>query len=352
MSSTPLTRIATVFVGSAMLLTLGGATVPGEDAAVTALEPTDAVRVEYAWPRAVPYPADNIHTPAREALGKALFFDPRLSGSQWISCATCHNPALGWEDGLPTAIGHGMEVLGRKTPTILNLAWAPQLFWDGRAYSLEEQALGPIEAAGEMNLPLDQMVARVAAISGYQDMFEAAYPGEGVSEATVGKAIATYERTIVSGTAPFDRWVGGDRNAVSDAAKRGFALFTGRANCAACHSGPRFTDDSFHDIGVVGDDMGRADLIPGVPILEYAFKTPTLRNIAQRAPYMHNGSEATLADVIDLYALGGREHRPSLSNEMRPFDASDRDRADLVAFLESLTSRDAPVVLPVLPVNN
>src|SRR5215218_850877 len=127
---------------------------------------------DYGRPAAPRFPAENAHTPAREELGKALFFDPRLSGSDWISCATCHNPAFSWGDGLPRAIGHGMGTLGRRTPTILNLAWAEAMFWDGRATTLEEQALGPIAAAGEMNLPLEKLVAKLGAIDGYRSMFE------------------------------------------------------------------------------------------------------------------------------------------------------------------------------------
>jgi cytochrome c peroxidase len=304
---------------------------------------------KYERPSTVPFPADNAPTPARQELGKALFFDPRLSGSEWISCATCHNPALSWGDGLPKAIGHGMGTLGRRTPTILDLAWGEAMFWDGRAGTLEEQALGPIEAAGEMNLPLDRLVAKLDAVEGYRKMFAAAYPGEGITTATIAKAIASFERTAVSGVAPFDRWIAGDAGAISESAKRGFSVFNEQGRCSQCHSGWRFTDDSFHDIGVRGEDKGRGALLKDIPVMQSAFKTPTLRNADQRYPYMHNGSVATLEDVVDLYDRGGLERRPSLSPEIQPLGLSAAQKQDLVAFLRTLTSPNAPVVVPVLP---
>ena len=303
---------------------------------------------QYTRPKSVVYPTDNSYSAERELLGKTLFFDPRLSGSNWISCATCHNPALSWGDGLPKAIGHGMQVLGRRTPTILNLAWSPALFWDGRAGSLEEQALGPIAAPGEMNMPLEQMVGKIRALPGYRSMFDKAYPNETIDEKTIAKAIATFERTVVSGKAPFDRWVEGDDRAVSEDAKRGFALFNGKANCAKCHSGWRFTDDSFHDVGIPGSDPGRGKLFQTVAAM-HAFKTPSLRNVERRAPYMHDGSEGTLEDVVELYAIGGRVRRPSLSPEIKPVNLTDQDKRDLVAFLKTLTSADRSIEIPSLP---
>lgn len=302
----------------------------------------------YVRPNAIPFPPDNPYTKAREDLGRTLFFDPRLSGSRVMSCATCHNPGFAWTDGLPRAIGHGMRQLGRRTPTIVDGAFASALFWDGRATTLEEQALGPIAAPGEMNMTLDAMVARVSDIRGYRPLFEAAYPGEAVSTATVAKAIATFERTVVSGRAPFDEFIAGGTDAISESARRGFILFNTSANCAGCHSGWRLTDDSFHDIGVADDDLGRGTLVDLEP-MRHAFKTPTLRNVALRAPYMHDGSEGTLEDVIELYDQGGRQRRPSLAREMRPLHLADRDKRDLVAFLHTLASDEPPVSVPVLP---
>jgi cytochrome c peroxidase len=304
----------------------------------------------YRRPTVAPMPSHNVTSPARELLGRTLFFDPRMSGSNWISCASCHNPGFSWGDGLPTAIGHGMQVLNRRTPTILNLAWAQDgVMWDGRAPSLEDQALGPVTAAGEMNLSEQQLLAKLRAIDGYAPLFERAYPGEGVTAATVAKAIAAFERTVVSEPAPFDRWIEGDANAISEQAKRGFEVFTGAGRCAQCHSGWRFTDDSFHDIGVGGDDIGRGAFLPGIDVMQHAFKTPTLRNVEHRAPYMHNGSVATLEDVIELYDRGGHVRRPSLSPEMKPLALTTAQKQDLLAFLTSLTSRDKAIEVPILP---
>jgi len=303
---------------------------------------------DYLRPARLPVPSSNPMTPEKVALGQMLFFDPRLSGSGVISCATCHNPALGWEDGLSKGLGHMGHRLGRHTPTILNVAYGEPFFWDGRAATLEEQAKGPIGAAAEMNMASGDAIARISSISGYAQAFAQVFPGKPVSMDTIAAAIAAYERTVVSKSAPFDRWVGGDQQAVSPAAKRGFVLFNGKANCAVCHAGWRLTDDGFHDIGLADQDRGRAAVAPGIVQLEYAFKTPTLRNINQRAPYMHDGSVPTLAAVIDHYDSGFVQ-RPSLDTQMRPLGLTPGEKADLLAFLDTLTSADPPAVIPVLP---
>jgi cytochrome c peroxidase len=309
----------------------------------------DQHKASYRRPDVVPYPSHNTHTSDRELLGRTLFFDPRLSGSGWISCATCHNPGLAWGDGMPVAIGHGMKPLGRRTPTVLNLAWAPALFWDGRAETLEEQALGPIASADEMNLNLEELARRLKQIDGYRPLFARAYPGEEISGDTVAKAIATYERGIVSAESPFDRWIAGEEHAISAAAKRGFVLFNEKARCSLCHTGWRFTDDGFHDIGVETKDLGRAKLTPDIEVTQHAFKTPTLRNVVARAPFMHNGSVATLEAVIDLYDRGGIAQRPSLSPEIKPLNLTEQERTDLLAFLHTLTSNDPEARVPTLP---
>jgi cytochrome c peroxidase len=282
-------------------------------------------------------------------LGRALFFDPRLSASNVISCATCHNPGFSWGDGLARGVGHASKTLKRRSPTLLNVAWAEALFWDGRAATLEEQALGPIASPDEMNMPLEQLVPKIQAVDGYAPMFERAYPGEGISAQTIAKAIATFERTVVSAMAPFDRWIAGDKHAISEEAARGFVLFNEKAKCASCHSGWRFTDDSFHDIGAIGEDRGRAGVLEGIEAMEYAFKTPTLRDVDRRGPYLHDGSEATLEAVMELYDLGGRVKRPSLSKEIVALGLTARETSDVVAFMRTLTSDDAPVSVPRLP---
>ncbi len=302
----------------------------------------------YRRPADTPSPSDNPTTPAKVALGKALFFDPRLSGSGAISCASCHNPSLGWQDGMSKGVGDHGGRLGRHTPTILNVAWSEPLFWDGRAATLEDQAKGPMASAAEMNMPHDAVVSEVKSIPGYRSAFAVAFPGQPINIDNVAKAIASYERTVVSGRAPFDEWLDGDEGAVSDSAKRGFVVFNTTAKCASCHSSWRFTDDGFHDIGLPGDDLGRARFMPGITPLEHAFKTPTLRNTALRPPYMHDGSMPTLEAVIDHYDHGFVS-RPSLSDQIKPLNLTARDKADLVAFLRTLTSQDEAVTAPPLP---
>ncbi len=320
------------------------------------ITPAEAVegglKTSYHRPTEIPFPdpdeMENNYTTDREKLGQTLFFDPRLSGSNWISCATCHNPAFAWGDGLPKGIGHGMIAVGRKTPTVLNLAWSPVMFWDGRMETLEEQALGPITAPGEMNQNMDDLMVELKNIAGYPPLFEMAYPGEGISPQTVGKAIATFERMIVSGTAPFDQWIAGEEDAISESAKRGFMVFNTKARCAACHSEWQFTDFSFHDIGLPSDDIGRGAVLPKVKSMKHAFKTPTLRNVDQRGPYMHDGSLGTLQDVVNHYVAGGVS-RPSRSDEIKPLALTGSDIQDLIAFLHTLTSDDPPMTVPTLP---
>lgn len=303
----------------------------------------------YKRPASTPYPEHNAHSKERETLGAMLFFDPRLSASGIVSCATCHNPSLSFGDGLPKGVGHNMKVLGRRTPTILNMAWSGPMMWDGRAETLEDQALGPIESSAEMNMPLATVEKVVSSIEGYQKLFSKAYPGEKISSKTMAKAIATFERTIVSPKAPFDRWLDGDASAISASAKRGFRVFGGKGRCDQCHSGWRFTDDGFYDIGIKGSDKGRGDIIPGIASIEFAFKTPTLRDVDRRGPYMHDGSVATLEEVVDHYNRGGDTKREGHSEHVVPLRLTKSEKRDLVEFMKTLTSPPAPVVMPQLP---
>jgi cytochrome c peroxidase len=303
---------------------------------------------QYARPRQIPFPADNVYSEEKRALGHALFFDPRLSKSGAISCASCHNPALAWGDGLAVGVGHTANKLGRHSPTIIDIAWAPALFWDGRADTLEAQAAGPMLADAEMGMSEKLVLARLTSTPGYKPMFEAAFPEKEISLATITAAIATFERTVVSGKSPFDRWVEGDESAIDDSAKRGFVTFNKKANCAACHSSWRFTNDGFYDIGLPGNDLGRGKLVKDVPQLLHAFKTPTLRNISRRAPYMHDGSIKTLEAVARHYENNFIK-RESLSSDMHAYTLNDQERADLLAFLMTLTSNDTPTTVPVLP---
>jgi cytochrome c peroxidase len=308
-----------------------------------------ASRDDYVRPTAIPFPDENSYSETKAGLGRMLFFDPILSGSRSRSCATCHNPSLSWGDGLARAIGEGQAAMALRSPTLLNVAWVPRLGWDGKFRDLESVAIGPITSPANMNLPEPVLIERLAAIPGYIRSFAAAF-GEGpITRRNIEAALATYERPIVSGTAPFDRWVMGDEQAIDQSAKRGFDIFTGKGRCSECHSGWAFTDGSFHDIGTAqGDDIGRGRLFPTSIKLRYAFKTPTLRDVARRAPYMHNGSLATLQDVVALYDRGGVA-RPSRSGLIGPLRLTENEKSDLVAFLQTLTSPPQPVLLPVLP---
>jgi cytochrome c peroxidase len=308
----------------------------------------DKLRADYRRPNFIPFPKDDPYTAEKASLGKKLYFDSRLSEPRLLACASCHSPAYAWGDGQPKGIGHLMKQLGRRSPTIINAAWGQIFMWDGRMATLEQQALGPITGDVEMALTLPELVKRLQGIPEYKPLFEAAFPGQSITAENAAKAIATYERTVVSGRAPFDAWAEGDNKAISESAKRGFALFNGKANCAACHSSWRFTDDSFHDIGLKSDDIGRGQFLKDVPKAEHAFKTPGLREITRRAPYMHDGSLATLAAVVDHYNTGGID-RPSRSDIIKPLGLTAQEEGDLVAFMQTLTSDVDPTTVPVLP---
>ena len=297
---------------------------------------------------AIPFPDDNQYTAAKAELGRMLFFDPILSGSQTRSCGHCHNPGLSWGDGLPRAIGE--KPLTVRSPSLIDIAWVDSFGWDGKFPTLEAVTFGPITGKGNMNLPeADVLISRLLAIPGYVKAFNASFGEDAVTRHNIELALATFQRTIVASEAPFDRWVKGDEPAIDTAAKRGFDLFVGKARCAECHSGPAFTDSSFHDIGTAeGDDIGRGGLFPNSVKLRHAFKTPTLRDVARRAPYMHDGSVATLEAVIALYDRGGIE-RPSRSNKIAPLGLNDKEKSDLVAFLRTLNGAPEQVPVPVLP---
>jgi cytochrome c peroxidase len=304
----------------------------------------------YERPEDVPFPDEDKYTDAKASLGRMLFFDPVVSGDGARSCASCHNPALSWGDGLARSIGADEQPMPTRAPTLIDIAWIPTLGWDGRFPDLESVAfLGPITSPTIMNRDEKALVGALAANPGYRHAFAEAFPGGTIARATIAEALATFERGIVAEEAPFDRWIAGDHQAIPDEAKRGFDLFNGKAGCAQCHAGWNFTDGAFYDIGTgTGDDIGRGHLFANSPKLEYAFKVPTLRDVARRAPYMHDGSEATLEDVIELYNRGGID-RPSRSELIKPLRLSPEDKADLIAFLKTLTGAPAAFSLPRLP---
>ena len=304
---------------------------------------------QYWRPAAIPFPKENPYGRGKEELGRALFFDPILFGSAGTILRHLSQPRPGMGRRRAASDRWNQVRLPLRRPTLLNIAWVPRLGLDGHFHDLESVAMGPITGQTNMNLSEQEMIDRLSELPGYRAAFDAAFGNGGVTREKIEQSLATFERTIVSGQAPFDRWIRGDETAISAAAKRGFALFNGKANCAVCHSGWAFTDAAFHDIGMAkDDDLGRGRLFPTSVKLQHAFKTPTLRDVAHRGPYMHDGSVANLADVIDLYNRGGID-RPSRDNDIRPLNLQTREKADLIAFLNTLSDTAKPYPLPNLP---
>lgn len=311
--------------------------------APTAAPPSrDAVwRAIFARPPAVAAPpgaAPNAADEAKIALGRELFHDPRLSGAGHASCATCHDPERAFTDGRKTAMGADGSILPRNAPALYDLAWASSFFWDGRAPTLEEQARVPILAPNELAGDFAAIGERLSADPVMADRFASAFPGAPVAnEANVLAALAAYERSLVSPATRFDKWVEGDDTALSDQEREGFAIFVGKGGCVSCHGGWRLTDDAFHDAGLPGNDIGRGSLSKdgaGLP----EFKTPSLREVARTAPYMHDGSLATLEDVVAHYS-DNLVIRPSLAPTLvRDLKLTDTEKAALVAFLKTLSS--------------
>jgi cytochrome c peroxidase len=323
-------------------------------------------------------PADDPLTPAKVELGRQLYFDKRLSRDDTISCATCHDPAKGWTDNAAVSTGIDGQTGGRSAPTVVNRVLGKTQFWDGRAATLEEQALGPIANPIEMGFTVEEAVERLKGVEGYRLQFEAVFGGE-VSADGIARAIAAFERTIVAGAnkndhyeraLPFFDWEPEEdeepeflaevdrildlerEHRMSAAAERGRELFFDKAKCSACHSGQDFSDELFHNIGVGMDaeepDLGRF-VVTGDEKDKGAFKTPSLRNIAHTAPYMHDGSQATLMEVVVHYDQGGLKN-PWLSDKVFPLELTEAERQDLVRFLEeALTGPVTDVEVPRLP---
>jgi cytochrome c peroxidase len=323
-------------------------------------------------------PAENPLTGEKVELGKALYFEKRLSTDGTISCATCHDPRTGFADrrGKSTSSGVGDQLGTRNAPTTLNAAFLAKQFWDGRAANLEEQATKPLSNPIEHGFKSDaEVIAKLDSLKGeYGPRFKAAFGSDQITIERVGQAIASFERTLISLDAPIDRFLAGDKTAISESAQRGWDLFNNKARCNTCHGHigalPLFTNDDFHNIGVgvsrldfakvsrdaaaqvlAGKDVDKLALsdpniselgrflITGEQKHMGAFKTPQLRNVALTAPYMHDGSEATLAAVIDYYDKGGNPN-PFLDGGMRPLKLTPQEKADLVALMETFTSSD------------
>jgi cytochrome c peroxidase len=299
----------------------------------------------------VPVPPDNPQTAAKVRLGMQLYFDKRLSADNTVSCATCHIPELGWANHAATDTGIKGQVGGRNSGSIIDAAYMKVQFWDGRAATLEAQAVGPIANPIEMGETLANVVKKLNAIPGYRAQFQEVF-GTDATEEAIGKAIAAFERTIVSGPSPYDQYLQGDLDAMTPEAIRGMNLFKGKGHCSACHSGPAFSDGSYHNLGVgyvkgKYKDEGRFVISKKAGDLG-AFKTPGLRNTAQTHPYLHDGSEKTLEDVIELYNKGGVPN-PRLDPLMLPLNLTAAEKSDLVAFMNSLNGPVPVVKEPVLP---
>ncbi len=302
---------------------------------------------EYFWlrPEYIPAPKDNPITEKKVELGKLLFFDTRLSKDNTISCATCHIPYNYWTDGRQKAVGIKGRAGKRNTPTIINSAYQTIFFWDGRASTLEEQALGPIENKDEMGLPLDELVKKLKNIDGYKKLFNEVFGNEGVTKQNIAKAIASFERTIVSQDTPFDKWIKGDEKAISKDAVEGFEIFINKGKCASCHNGFNFTNYSLNNIALGDDDIG-AYIINKNPIWKGSFKTPTLRNVAKTAPYFHDGSVHTLEEAVFICGNGGRyKDIKGRSPFFRDRHLQIEEVRKVVKFLETLTE-DRPSFIP------
>lgn len=316
---------------------------------VIAEEPKKADSDLVPLPREVKAPKSNPTTPAKVELGKKLFFDPRLSGDNRMSCATCHAPEKAYGDGLALSPGAGGKLLERNTQTCLNVGFFKLFFWDGRAKSLEEQALGPIESKVEMNQDLSELEDELATIPGYVSEFQTVF-GTKPNRDGVAKALAAFQRTLVTGPSPYDRFLAGDKDALADEAKRGLELFRGDAGCIECHNGPLLSDGKFYRLGVSFKDEGRAK-ISGKTDDRYRFRTPSLRNIAETAPYMHDGSQKTLEEVVTFYFRGIPASGPDglrLDTESLDF-LSFSDIDAMVEFLKSLSGKAPKVTPPKFP---
>ena len=286
-------------------------------------------------------PADNPITKEKVELGRFLFFDKRLSANNTIACASCHIPALAFTDGQPVSTGINSQQGGRSAPTAINRGFSTAQFWDGRAATLEDQSIGPFANLIEHGFAShDELIKKINSIKGYKKLFSDVYGKKKLTKENVGRAIAAFQRTLISGNSPFDRFdYDGDQKAISESAKRGKNLFFDKARCNLCHMGTNFSDEKFHNIGIGWDDsdtldLGRYRVSKNEKDLG-AFKTPTLREITKTAPYMHDGRFATLEDVIKHYNKGGVKN-PFLDNQVIPLNLSDSEIKDLLSMLRSL----------------
>lgn len=317
-----------------LALALGAACAPSARGSRSA----PVFQIPFGLDRHRPVPESNPLTSAKVALGRRLFFDAVLSTDRSVACASCHNPTHSFSDGRPVSVGVYGRRGRRNVPALINRAYGRTFFWDGRGRSLEEQVLQPIEDSLEMGLPLDDAIARLRRSAAYDAEFRNVFGGPPTAP-RVAASLASYVRTIVSGNSRFDLWTRGDSTALTLDERAGLALFRGKANCGVCHVAPTFTDEQFHNTGVARrqqefTDSGRY-LVTRAPRDLGAFKTPTLRDVARTAPYMHDGSLPTLDEVIEFYDRGGSASR-LLDPQVRPLNLSREEKRALAAFLRSL----------------
>jgi len=320
-----------VLLAMTSALTLGSA---GEDRSAPRI-----LEVPIGLDQYLPVPLDNPITLEKIALGRRLFFDKRLSKDGRTSCATCHRPSLRFTDGRRLARGVFDREGRRNTPSILNRVYGRSLFWDGRAATLEDQVRAAITGERDLGSSMEEVVSRVSRDADYVRDFTKLF-GEPVTGTRLSQALATFVRSRLSGNSPFDRFLSGDATALGALERRGLDLFNGRARCGRCHAGPLLSDESFHNTGVAWVegrflDPGRAEAT-GRNHDRGAFKTPSLREVARTAPYMHDGSMTRLTDVIAFYDRGGRPN-PHLDPEIRPLHLTAGEKSALIAFLRSLT---------------
>jgi len=324
--------------------------VPAEEA--TEAESSESLpKIPQGLPKLL-IPADNPMTAEKVELGKLLYFDKRISKDGTVSCATCHSPKEGWAERKPTSDGINKQKGGRNAPSVINAAYAAAQFWDGRAATLEEQATGPVENPIEMGNTMEAVVEAFGKIPEYQERFQKVF-GTGVTKEGFAKAIAAFERTVLSGNSPYDRYKAGDETALTEAQKRGLDLFEG-TGCADCHKPPLFSTYDYHNAGIGSDaekpDIGRK-AVTGKDEDAGKFRIPSLRDAANTGPYFHDGSAATLEDAVALMAGGGKDNA-NLSKELkaiRDAELTAQDRADLVEFLKALSGEYPIIEEPQLP---
>jgi len=311
----------------------------------------------------VSHPDDNAYSDAKRDLGRVLFFDPRISASGTLACASCHDPDLGWSDGRQRSFGHARRKGKRNSMTILNVGHVDSLFWDGRAGSLEDQALVAINGPAEMNMGLPAVANRLGSIEEYAPMFQKSFGDGEVTAERIAKAIATFERGVTSRTSAFDRFLAGDRDAMTDEQIHGLHLFRTKASCMNCHNGPMLSDGKFHNIGQShlarpSQDLGRFR-VTGDTSDVGAFRTPSLRDVTYTAPYLHHGLIFSLREVIDMYDAGmpqiipkkARDHPlyPKKSPLLKPLGLTETEKDALLAFLEAISRRPRRISAPTLP---